>query len=524
MRTVRIRIIATLMVLVAAGVGGWQLLPQKDDPGRTVTVGTTDVITSLDPAGAYDAGSWALYSNVFQSLLTFEPGSTTPVPDAARGCRFLDAGLRTYRCEVRAGIRFPSGRAMTAQDVKYSFDRVREIHARVGPSSLFDTLRTVEARGRTVTFHLSSPDATFPFKVATGAGSIVDRNVYPADTLRAGGSASAGDSGVDGTGPYTLKVYKPGSQAALVPNSRYKGAAKVPDHPTTLRYYKDSAALETAWKRHAVDVAARQLPPSLLATLSTSDPDQRLTEVDGAETRNLVLNVRDGKPLHDRRVRQALASLIDRDELVESAYRGTVDSLFSLVPRGITGHTTAFFDAYPKPDPARARELLRGAGVKVPVRFEFAYSRGAASKAEAAEIERQLERSKLFEVTTKYYDWEEFQERYAAGKLDAYAVGWLPDFPDPDTFTAQLVRTGSGMHNGYSSKSVDQLIMASQQYEDRSRTLKDFRRLQELVARDVPIVPLWQRKEYVLGTEDITGGQYLSDGTGVFRLWELDWI
>ncbi|MEV3860307.1 ABC transporter substrate-binding protein [Streptomyces sp. NPDC050095] len=517
MRTVRWRIIATLMVLVAAGLGGWQLLPKKDDPGRTVAVGTTDAVTSLDPAGAYDAGSWALYSNVFQSLLTFTPGATTPVPDAARSCRFVGSGLRTYRCELREGVRFPSGRAMTAQDVKYSFDRVRKIKAKVGPAPLFDTLGTVEASGRTVTFKLSSPDATFPFKVATGAGSIVDRDTYPEDALRGGTS-------VDGTGPYTLKTYKAGSEAQLVPNSRYKGAAQVPDHPTTVRYYKESDALESAWKAHAVDVAARQLPPSMLATLSTSDPKQRLTEVDGAETRNLVLNVRGGKPLHDKKVRQALAALLDRDELVESAYKGTVDSLYSLVPRGITGHTTAFFDAYPKPDVARARELLAQAGVKTPVRFEYAYSRGAASKAEAAEVKRQLEASKLFEVTTKYYDWTDFQERYAAGKLDAYALGWLPDFPDPDTFTSALVRTGSGMHNGYSNKAVDALIVSSQQYEDRSRTLKDFRKLQQLVADDVPILPLWQRKEYVLSTEDITGGQYLSDGAGVFRLWRLDWI
>lgn len=86
------------------------------------------------------------------------------------------------------------------------------------------------------------------------------------------------------------------------------------------------------------------------------------------------------------------------------------------------------------------------------------------------------------------------------------------------------MRTGSGMHNGYSSKEVDGLIQASQQYEDRSRTIGDFRKLQEAVARDVPLIPLWQRKEYVLSTESVTGGQYLSDGTGVFRLWQLGWI
>lgn len=78
MRSVRIRILATLLVLAGVGVGGWQLLPAQENSGKTITVGTTDAVTSLDPAGAYDAGSWALFSNVFQSLLTFEPGGAAP--------------------------------------------------------------------------------------------------------------------------------------------------------------------------------------------------------------------------------------------------------------------------------------------------------------------------------------------------------------------------------------------------------------------------------------------------------------
>src|SRR5690242_11502580 len=88
MRSVRMRILASLLVLAGVGVGGWQLLPSQEDTGKTIRVGTTDEITALDPAGAYDAGSWALYSNVFQSLLTYEPGSATPVPDAAQSCGF----------------------------------------------------------------------------------------------------------------------------------------------------------------------------------------------------------------------------------------------------------------------------------------------------------------------------------------------------------------------------------------------------------------------------------------------------
>lgn len=513
MRSVRIRILAVVLVLVAVGIGGWQLLPTGG--GGSITVGTTDAVTALDPAGAYDAGSWDLFSNVFQSLLTFEPGGAAPVPDAARSCAFVGTGLTTYRCTLKEGITFPSGRTMTAEDVKFSFDRVRSIDSAVGPAPLFDTLGSVDAEGLTVTFHLSSPDATFPFKVATGAGSIVDRTRYSGHSLRTG-------NGVDGSGPYTLKTYTKDQRAVLTPNSRYRGAARSKGESAVVRYYATPAKLDAAWKAKKVDVVARTLPPKVLAGLSPSDPGHRVTEAASAETRNLYLDVRAGSPLHDRRVRQALVLLVDRDELAATTYQGTVDPLYSLIPAGITGHTDSFFDAYPKPDPARAKALLTAAGVKTPVRFTYGYAKGRdAAGAEAAELKRQLERGGLFQVTLKGYEWTDFQKRYADGELDAYAVGWVADFPDPDNFTAPLVGTGGSTKNGYSSKDVDRRIQDSRQYADRSRTEGDFRAVQDDVARDVPLVPLWQRKDYVLSSEAVGGGQYLSDGTGVFRLWSL---
>ncbi len=249
MRSVRMRVLATLLVRAAVGAVGRQLLPSEGEEGGTITVGTTDAVTSLDPAGAHDAGSWALFSNVFQSLLTFEAGGASPVPDAADSCAWSDSGLRVYRCELREGLTFPSGRTMTAEDVKYSFDRVRAIKSDVGPASLLDTLDSVDADGLTVTFRLSSPDATFPFKVATGAGSIVDRTKYPKNGLRT-------DNGVDGSGPYELSSYRggraggPGAQ-----RGRYEGAVEETGRPVELRYFEDAGRLDRAWKGRRIDVA-----------------------------------------------------------------------------------------------------------------------------------------------------------------------------------------------------------------------------------------------------------------------------
>lgn len=141
---------------------------------------------------------------------------------------------------------------------------------------------------------------------------------------------------------------------------------------------------------------------------------------------------------------------------------------------------------------------------------------------ETGELRRQLEADELFKVTVKAVDdWQKFQKEYAAYKYDMYTVGWLPDYPDSDTFSQPLVGRNNSLHNGYSSKKVDALIGATQQYGDRGRTSADFKELQALVGEDVPLVPLWQKKDYVVSTTDVSGSQYLSDGTGLWRLWEL---
>lgn len=265
--------------------------------------------------------------------------------------------------------------------------------------------------------------------------------------------------------------------------------------------------------------------PEMLADLNPSDPGLRVTEAQSAETRNLYLNNRRGKPFHDRRARQAAAWLIDRDRISYDVYDGTVDPLYSLIPTSITGHTTSFFDNYPHKDAEKARRLLVEAGEEIPLSFTYGYAAGRGSAhEEAAEVKKQLEADGLFKVTLRGYEWDEFQKSWAEGELDAYAVGWVADYPDPDTFGGPLVGTDGTMATGYGSKAADRLITSSQRFADRSDAEADLEALQRIVARDVPVVPLWQAKDFVVSGEDVGGGQYAVDGTGLLRLWRLTWI
>lgn len=489
-------------------------MPSGNDNAEPIRVGTTDPVSALDPAAAYDAGSWALFNNLYQQLLTFSPDSTTPTGDAAKSCRFASGDLTTYTCVVRNDITFSNGDKMTAEDVKFSIDRVLSINDPQGPASLFSTVKSVDAHGQTVTFHLKQDDATFPLKLATGAGAIVDHRQYPADKLRTGDT-------VVGSGPYLLKRYTSGKVAELEPNNSYHGSISHVGVPVEVDYYKTPQDLSKAWKAKRIDVAHRQLPPSEVANVDTSDENVRVTESASAEIRNMVFNLRKGSAMSNTAVRQAVANIIDRNKITASVYDSTVEPLYSVIPQGITSHTTPFFDDYPEPNVGKARRLIADAGIHTPIRFSLGYSPGGAAGAEAAEIKRQLEDTGLFKVTVISQAWTTFQKSYSQGKFDAFTIGWLPDYPDPDDFIAPLVGSDSTFHNDYHNNEVDTLITSTGQYSDRSQASGDFQRIQQLVADDVPLLPLWQRKDYVLSSESITGSQYLSDGTGIWRLWEL---
>lgn len=518
LRSVRSKVIAAGLVLGVTGVATWQLLPVGAGGGEGIRVGTSDVVSSLDPAGAYDAGSWALFSNVYQSLLTIKSGSGTPVPDAASACTFIGDKLTTYQCELRSDVKFSSGRAITAEDVKHSFDRIKAINSDQGPAPLFNTLESVKAEGRTVTFNLSAGDATFPFKIATGAASIVDKDKYPADELREGAK-------VDGSGPFTLSAYSPGASAELTPNGSYKGQGKVSKTTVTVKYFKDSAQLEQAWTDRGIDVAHRDMPPAVLAGLNPGLKDIRYQASGGTETRSMVFNIRPGTTVAEPAVRQAVAAVLDRAKVAGEVYEGTVTPLYSLVPAGVAAHSTPFFDAWPSPNGATAKKLLKDAGVTTPVAINLGVNTRGANVAEAEEIKAQLESTGLFRLTvTPVEKWADFQKAYAAGEFDAYTIGWIADFPDADNFLAPLVGADSSMNNGFSDRAVDGLISRTQSFSDRGAAANDFRDLQKLVAQHVPMLPIWQKKDYVMSREAVTGAQYLSDGTGVWRLWELNWL
>ncbi|PYC60287.1 ABC transporter substrate-binding protein, partial [Streptomyces tateyamensis] len=89
-------------------------------------------------------GSWLILENTFQGLLRYPAGSPQPQPDAAQSCEFTGSDATTYHCTLRTGLTFSNGDSLTAKDVVFSIDRMKKIKDDNGPSSLFDTVKSVE--------------------------------------------------------------------------------------------------------------------------------------------------------------------------------------------------------------------------------------------------------------------------------------------------------------------------------------------------------------------------------------------
>ncbi|MFE4959776.1 ABC transporter substrate-binding protein [Streptomyces sp. NPDC056653] len=492
------------------------------ESGKSIVVGMSDDVLAADPASGYDPGSWLLFNNVFQSLLSFPRGSSTPRPEAAKSCSFED-GNRTYRCTLRGGLTFSNGHSLTSEDVKYSFERAIRIDDPAGPAPLLSTIAKITAPdARTVVFQLKVPDATFPSKIASGAGSIVDHSEYPANSLRKDGKAV-------GSGPYKLKSLDK-SKAVFTVNSGYQGTARVKNSGVTLDFFRgDQKKLASALQKGGIDVAYRGLTARDISRLedSAAAADKGIDVVEGtsAEVQHLVFNMKD-PVVGQLPVRKAIAYLVNRDALVSEVYHSTATPLYSIVPAGITAHNTAYFDMYGgSPQPAKAEEALRTADItdKVKLTLWSTPSRyGPATDDAFRAIAKQLNASGLFDAEVKSLPFDQYEKRIAAGELGVYVKGWVPDYPDPDNFTQPFFGKDNVLQNRYVNDDITRrIIPATAAQAERGSTEKDFGELQDDVAQDLPILPLWQGKQYAVAHDNISGLEWTLDASTVFRFWEI---
>ncbi|WP_209560727.1 ABC transporter substrate-binding protein [Frigoribacterium sp. PvP032] len=516
---------ATALVLAGCASGG----DAADDALNGISVGTTDVITSLDPAGSYDNGSFAVQNQVFGFLMNSPYGSPDVEPDLAESAEFTDP--TTYTVTLKDGLTFANGNALTSSDVKFTFDRQLAIADDNGPSSLLGNLASTEAPDdKTVVFTLKGADQTWPQILSSPAGPIVDEDVFSATGL------TTPDDIVEGnafSGQYTITDYSENESIQYAANESYDGvlgAAKTDS--VTATYYTEETDLKLAVQEGDVDVANRSLSPTDLADLAKDD-SLTVHNGPGGETRYMVFNFDtmpygatqpDADAAKALAVRQAVASVVDREALAKEVYNDTYTPLYSVVPDGLTGATkpleSLYGDGQGGPDADAATAALSTAGVDVPVQLDLQYSPdhyGASSDEEYALIKTQLEASGLFTVNLQSTLWDTYSTERRQDAYPVYQLGWFPDFSDADNYLSPFFVKDNFVGNHYDSAAVQALLSQEIAEDDEAARTALIGDVQDAVAADLPTLPLLQGTQVVVSASDVQGVDDTLDASFKFR-------
>jgi peptide/nickel transport system substrate-binding protein len=502
--------------------------------GSSLTIGTSDKITTLDPAGAYDNGSFTVMNQVYPFLMNTTPGNPDVEPDIAESAEFTSP--TDFTVKLKSGLTFVNGHELTSSDVKFSFDRILKINDENGPASLLANLASVEAPDdTTVVFKLKvGNDQTFAQILSTNVGPIVDEEVLSPDALTPDDDIVAGKAFA---GPYTITSYKLNDLVSYEANPDYQGALGAPKtDKVNVKYYADASNLKLDVQEGNIDVAFRSLSATDIEDLRSNDNVQ-VVDGPGGEIRYITFNFNtqpfgattpEADPAKALAVRQAVADLIDREELADQVYKGTYTPLYSFVPEGLTGAITPLKDMYGDgnggPDADKAKQTLTTAGVTTPVELSLQYTTdhyGPSSGDEYALIKDQLESSGLFTVNLQTTEWVQYSKDRVADVYPAYQLGWFPDFSDADNYlTPFFLNTPEStafLQNHYSNPAVNTLIQQEVTTVDPAARQALIEQVQTEEAKDLATVPYLQGSQVAVVGKDVSGTEDTLDASFKFR-------
>jgi peptide/nickel transport system substrate-binding protein len=318
------------------------------EPKTSLTVALTGPPVNLDfttTAGA--AIPQALMANIYQGLVRIDQdGKLQPLlADSWE----LSEDRKTYTFKLHPGVTFSSGDTFTADDVKFSIERVKSDAWKSSLKNKMNVVKAVTVVGDTeVKVELNQPSNAWLYDMGSPIGAMFDPK----------GVAALATTPV-GTGPFTVSAWKPGDSLELAARTDYWGTA--PSLKTaTLRYFADATATTNALQSGDVDVVYNMQAPELLSSFKDNKDYQVL---EGTSTGKIILSMNNkAAPFNDVRVRQAVMYAVDRKAVMDTAWNGMGTLIGGPVPPS-DPYYEDLNDAYPF-NPDKARALLKEAGVE----------------------------------------------------------------------------------------------------------------------------------------------------------------
>jgi peptide/nickel transport system substrate-binding protein len=293
-----------------------------------------------------------------------------------------------------------------------------------------------------------------------------------------------------------------------------------------------------------IDIAWRSLTPTDIADLRQKD-NVKVYESAGGFSRFFAFNLAiqpfgtttdNPDPEKAKAVRQAVGHLVDRQAIATDVFKDTFNPLYGFVPDGFLGADTPlkehYGDGLGKPSIEKAKAVLEDAGIDTsePIELNIQYNTDhydESSTDEYGAIKTQLEEGGLFTVKLGQTEWTTFNKERVntattKGRYPIFQNGWFPDFPDPDNYLNPIFGTENYLNNDYSNEKVDELLASEVTDLDEDSRRETIAQIQDVVADDLPIVPLLQGKLFIIAGNNIKGADEALDAAFNFRLSSLE--
>src|SRR5580704_5350478 len=471
----RAHFLFVLCVLVGlAGCGARRQSPQ------TVTMLIESSPTSLDLRIGVDAQSEHIGSLIFDSLVhktanfTLEPWLATSweTPDPL-----------TYRFHLRTDVHFHNGKPLTASDVKYTLDSMRNGTVITAKGQALARIDHVDAPdAATIVIHLKQPDAALLWNLSDGAIGVVP-------------VGSGRDFGLHpiGSGPFRFVSQLQDDEVILERNDNSwkprPAIAKV-----RFAVVPDAITRALELEKGSADVCINCMTADMIYALAKRS-NLEVQSAPGTVLNYITFNAQD-RVLHDVRVRQAIAYAINRPLIIHSLWRDRARLAESLLPPEHWAWT-GDVQKYPY-DPAKANALLDAAGwkrAKDGVRFRLAMktSTDETSRLLAMILQQEL-RDVGIALEVRSFEFATFFSDVTKGAFQMYTLRWLGGNEDPDifhTFDSQRFPPHGTNRGRYLNAELDMLIKEAGGSGDQAQRRKDYVRVQQILAAELPSINLW---------------------------------
>jgi len=518
-------------LLLAAGCGGGRgrttfdpthlrgAAPVEEHPrqGGTLVWGRSGDAKKLDPALVSDGESVMVLTNIFETLVAFKPGTTELVPGLATEWEHSADGL-VWTFKLRKGVTFHDGSAFDANAVVFTFERqMRRDHPARHAEDAFGTFasyfgrleRVEKVDDFTVKFTLSRPYGPFLDALSLYCTGIVSPTAFASRGKDAQGRYRYDfASHPVGTGPFRFVSWQRDVQIVLEANEHYWGGPPYLDRVVFRPITNPQARLK---ELEAGGIQGMDNPDLIDLASIHADPRLRLLGQEGLNVCYLAMHTLK-KPFDDPRVRQAVAFCIDKRRLIRAAFNGTADPATTMCPAAMRMHAPLVDRT---PDLDRARHLLAEAGY--PKGFETTLWYGAAQRAylpnpgdTAIQIREDLKPVGI-KVKLKKLEWTAYLSAVQSGQHDMCLLGWMADHGDPDGFLYVLLdktnaRPGSADNvSFYQGGRVHNLLEQARSAYDQGLRQRLYREVQEIVFRDVPVVPLASVRDFRVLRREVRG-------------------